>query len=755
MNARNLFDERVQSIRREGDPWVEIDSSVTVIGLLGLHSLALVVILLQEFGVPIPVQVSAPIVFLALTYAPGGLVTLLLFRDVRLRLTHLLYAFGVSLIALMAIGLVLNIGLPLIGYTTPMARFPLAAGVTGFNLLLAVSLLRRRQRGSVRIRLLPLVSPTPLAFLLLPLLSIIGVGILNRTDNTFLLILVLVAVALVPLFVVVRRISETWHALGVWSISLAVLYHKSLWKYWGFRGQPYGIRTWKAKLWTPGLVDPGLLSAELLPNGILFPLYARLTGTHILTQYSVINPMFVSFIPVALFVTFRQYTDSHKAFLGASLFVFAHPFFRQYPTAGRAATPVLFLALFSVAISDRDSLPVVAVGLSLLFVLGIVVSHYGTSYYLMVTFGLALVVLVVLRRVENLIKRDTIGRPFDSTSASEALLTGLPRRLSLSLVLFYSVATLTWYMYMHHGRKFALLPKHAKTSYLQLIGGSTFSGRTAARLQKNYGTESIQFSKYLYLLISLLIGLGLLVVLYRRLSNKPTGFSEHYYALAVAILGIFGMTVLVRNWGGGRPMMITFVFTTIFAVVGLTAVESYTLKREREAIQVFCVLLAVLFILNSGVASALFLGGFAPSNVPNQNELAENSAPRAQTIVNKETDIAAHAWLIDHHEQLEVYGDTFANRQNDWYRPEINSRTREAGWESIEGKPLELPTLARPGIESGYVLLLGHNLKLDGVWSHQYGPKAASLDELELSQRSKVYTSGKSAVYYYNDSALY
>jgi uncharacterized membrane protein len=372
----------------------------------------------------------------------------------------------------------------------------------------------------------------------------------------------------------------------------------------------------------------------------------------------------------------------------------------------------------------------------------------------MVAFGVALVALTALRWVDDLIGDSGIANPLDRISESWAAATRRQRQFSLSLVLFYSVATLTWYLYMNGGRKFDLLPNHAKKSYLQLIGGSTFSGRTAARLQKNYGTEAIQFSKSLYLLIGLLIGFGLLVVLYQRLWKQSSRFDDHYYALAASVLGIFGITIMVRTWGGGRPMMITFVLTTIFAVVGLASIGRFALNREREAVQVFGVLLAALFILNSGVASALFLGGFAPSNVPNQKELANSPSPRAQTTVNKETDIAAHAWLIDHHDRLEVYGDTFANRQNDWYRPEINSRTEHrSGWESIEGKPLGLADLARPGVERGYVLLLGHNLKLDGAWTYQYTPRAASLGQLELADRSRVYTSGESAIYYYNGTA--
>ncbi|EMA44808.1 DUF2206 domain-containing protein [Halococcus saccharolyticus] len=777
MSVKTLLAGDVGPVRAWADGPTDIDKRTAVAALLGLHGLALVVIGLQEFGVPIPDQLRAPVVVLALTFVPGGLAVLFVYADGSLGARHVTYAFGISLLSVMAIGFVVNVTLPLVGHDAPMAVVPLAAAMTVFDVTLAALVLRMRRDGTVTIPaslflshdgddgafewmasvpslVVSRISPVPLALLLLPLLSIVGVELLNRTGNAFLLVVVLVAVALVPLLIVTKRVPTRWHSFGMWMMALAVLYHKAIWKFSGYSGQPYAIRTWRARQWTPGVVRSDLLSAELLPNGVLYPIYARLSGVHILTQYNVINPFFVSFIPLALFLTFRRYTDSYRAFLAASVFVFAHPFFRQYPTAGRAATPVLFLALFGLAISDRDSPRVVASALGLAFVLGIVVSHYGTSYYVVAAFGVTLVLLAALRWFDALAGVDIRG-VIDDSVTPRLVATRSRTRITLSLVVFYSVSSLTWYMYMNGGRKFDLLPKHARESYIQLLGGSTFSGRTAARIQKNYGTLSIQLSKYVYLVIGLLIAIGLLIVLYRRLSNEDIEFDDHYFALAAAMMGIFGMTIMVRNWGGGRPLMITYVTTVIFAVVGIGAIESHILNRDREALQVFGILLLVLFVLNSGVAATLLFGGFAPSNVPNQNGLAETDSPRAQTMIYKETDIAAHVWMIDHHEGIEVYGDTFANRQTDWYRPQLITGASRA-WTDIEpiaGKPLGLSELAAPGVEPGYVFLVGHNWALDGVWTNQYGPPATTLDELELPQRSKVYTTGESTVYYHNGSA--
>jgi uncharacterized membrane protein len=323
--------------------------------------------------------------------------------------------------------------------------------------------------------------------------------------------------------------------------------------------------------------------------------------------------------------------------------------------------------------------------------------------------------------------------------------------LAWSSVVFFYVATLGWYLYMRGGRKFDLLPKHIRDSYLQLVEGALISGRTAARLGRDYGTLSVRLSKYIYLLIAAMMAVGFAVVLYHRLSADRSDFGDRYLALALALFGVFTLTIMLPNWGGGRPMMITFTFATVFAVVGLTWLAS-VVGRERSGETAFAFLLAILFVLASGVGAATVLGGFAPSNVPAQNKLAESQSPAANTIVHKHTDIETHVWMIEHYGDVEIYGDTFANRQKDWYRPELTTRTEglSAGYPEIEDRPLGLYNLGAPGIEPGYVVLTGHNLDLDGVYREQYSEEETTLADLELDQRDRVYTTGESAIYYYN-----
>ena len=350
MNAVTRLTPGVQPSDFATERRITLSSSRAILGLLCLYLFSLLMMALARV---VPSVLTVPFVVFSLSFVPGALLLVALGRrELEISAEHVLYAFGSSLVILMFVGALANVLLPFAGIVRPLSPVPLGASVTAGIAVLAGTAHWRNPDGVVSVRIPPLWSPAPLALLLLPLLSIIGVTLINATGINLLIVAVLVAVSAVPL-VAVWRLHEEWYSLAVWTAALAILYHKSLWKYAGFGGRPHGITAWEAGRWSPGIASIEPYSSELLQNGVLFPMFAYLSDVFIMTQYEVVNPFFVSFIPLALYVTFRQYVRVDVAFLGAALFMFVHPFYLQYPTAGRAATPVLFLALFGVALSNE------------------------------------------------------------------------------------------------------------------------------------------------------------------------------------------------------------------------------------------------------------------------------------------------------------------------------------------------------------------------------------------------------------------
>jgi len=777
MNAVTRLTPGVQPSDFATERRITLSSSRAILGLLCLYLFSLLMMALARV---VPSVLTVPFVVFSLSFVPGALLLVALGRrELEISAEHVLYAFGSSLVILMFVGALANVLLPFAGIVRPLSPVPLGASVTAGIAVLAGTAHWRNPDGVVSVRIPPLWSPAPLALLLLPLLSIIGVTLINATGINLLIVAVLVAVSAVPL-VAVWRLHEEWHSLAVWTAALAILYHKSLWKYAGFGGRPHGITAWEAGRWSPGIASIEPYSSELLQNGVLFPMFAYLSDVFIMTQYEVVNPFFVSFIPLALYVTFRQYVRVDVAFLGAALFMFVHPFYLQYPTAGRAATPVLFLALFGVALSNEGIPSGSRALLAVSFLTGVVVTHYATSYYVAAAFCGALVLMYLLWFIED-VAGDRFRRAVTVSDGGTSAVgrSDAARRsaiFSVSMVLFFMSAALGWYLYTRGGWKFDLLPKHVYRNLLTLVTGSTESGRTAARVQESYTSASIEMSKYIYVVVAVLIMTGILYVYYRRIVLADRSFDDYYLSIATALFGIFGSTLILRNWGGGRPMMITFSFTTVFAAVSAVwvtdkmgrmsaAVASY-LPEEGEMLNrfrrgtpndyskgtfVFALLLMVFLLLNTGVVAAMTAGELAPSNVPAQSNLAANEAPQSQVTVHRETDIATHVWLVGHLDsEHAVYGDTFAARQFDWYRPDVAARTAPIGGGYTSAtKPEVFDTeRQRVGTQPGYVLIVGHNLEHGAIWEGKFS-SAEPLRSLSIRQRNRIYTNGESHIYFY------
>ena len=751
------------AVEPASEPWtVTVEKVTAVRGLLVLHLVAMVTAFLPA---SVPGVVTAPPVVFALTFVPGGLAVLLLYEDLRVSARTVLYAMGLSLISLLGMGLVINLFLPRVGTEQPLATLPLAVSVTLIVTGLAVAVLRRKSSETVTASLPLPLSPVPVLLALLPLLSILTVTYLNVTQNNGPVLALLVVLGVLPL-VAILRFDVRWHAYAVWFLALAVMYHKSFWKNFGFSGSPGVIRAWQAKQWTPGVTEVHPYSTELLQNGVLFPTYARLSGITIITELEVVNPFLVAFIPLAVFVAARQYFGSRHALLAAGLFSFAHPFYMQYPTAGRAATPVLFLSLFAVVLTDDDTGTLRTSLFGIAFASGIVVTHYGTSYFVMFAILGALGFLLAIRYLDTLLdERLPEAAPDGGLAVSSRPDTNTaPARsvLRWTLALYYSVGAIGWYMYATQGQKFKTLPNHIISSIRTMTDGQVVSGRTGARIQRDYGSQSIRLSKIMYAGFGMLMGFGILYAFYRRFFKRDRSLvDDQYVVLASVMLAIFGSTFIARNWGGGRPMMITLAFTTPFSVLGAVAltragefieeqqlglgvVDGWPTPDLPAGAVVFAVLLVVLFSLNTGVASALVLGGTSPSDI---------LWPEAQDN-HRSIDIAGHVWVNDYG-QGNVYGDPVTHGQTDWLLPEIElqsevDRSYEEGLDKPQGDLLSLREESTIG--SGYILLLSHNLENNEIVK-RYSENNVALSEFEgeLDRRNKIYSTELSAVYYRED----
>lgn len=735
--------------------------------------------------------VRSAVVFPAITVVPGLLALLVVDREREtFDLRALAYTAGLSLVALLVVGFAVNLALPAVGVTDPLSLPYLAGGLTLLvGGLAAGVLVADRRRASSRRVTVPaapreLLAPTPLALVLLPLVSILAVSYLDRFRDNAPLLVVLAVVSLVPIAVATGKVSERWHGLGIGSVALALIYHVNVSGGFWFVGNPDVIVASELQRWTPGTDSVTATSSELLTNTVLYPAYSVFTGLPILVELNVVNPFLVALIPFALYLTFRSFVPSRVAFLGATLFVFAHPFMRNYPTAGRAAGPVIFLALVGLVLSDSESPAVARSVLAVLFAAGIVVSHYGTTWFVMFAFLGALVLLAVYPVVDRLTGSAPASRSGSAVTDGGRLDATVSRIrdgegpvFSLAFVSFFLTAAVGWYMFTIGGKRFEELVRHVQRAIETMVTASFFGEdtTTSGRVLKEYGTVSIQLSKAVYAVVGLLMVVGFAAAYYRRFHpDRESRVNDTYLAVATMMFGLFGSTFAFSGqWNGGRPMMISLTFAALFAATGgIELVRTVTARlpvssasdplatdgsgvtggrlprSTRWGASAFAVVLTVLLVLNTGIAAALVFGGTAPVTESIKFQQEDGEA----FLGSSDLDLETHAWLLDNIEgEPPVYGDGVASGQTDWYRPMLVKRTETfMAFPYATNKPQDIFELEDEGVQPGFVLLLGHNLQTNMATAGETRYEERSLDAIrpDLDRRSVVYSNDRTRIYY-------
>jgi len=751
---------------------------------LALASLGLIAVFVwldSAFGIGPP---RAVVAFVVLGIVPGTLWLTLFGFGPRRELRWLLYATGTSLLMIMAVGFGLVLALPPLGIERPLAPAPL--GAAHGSLILTQSVLIRLVDPTGRTLVIPdgsverwfsrWLSPTPLALLILPPATILSVLWLNMTGDNHPVIAMLTLIALVPLAIAVGLIGRQWLSLAVGAVGLSLLYHDAVWQLSRFSGQGNIIDAYQTGQWA--ISQQGAEAAAttpLLPNVTIAPTFAHLLNVDIMVQIEFINPLIVALIPLGSFVLFRRFVDPSEAALGALLVTFIHPFYSQLPAGGRAAMPVLFLVLATVTLTDSELQSVLRQGLAIGFAAALITAHYGASYFAMVGLIGGLALLIGLRLLDTVRFGTPVTQP-DGGTARGRLWTAFQAQstLSISFVTFYIVFSFVWYLYTFSGQKVTAFFNRVHEAVTSFLTAGAGGGGSANRLTREYGAAAIELSRTLYVLFALLSAIGVCWLFVQRFLHTDLRTLEgldEYLAIGVGMLGVFSITFVFQSvWGGGRPMAIAFSVTAVFAVLGVHAfIESLVAGwhriggmglPERTTVRTTCLLfaalLAVLLLLNTGVAAATVLGGTAPSSVPLQPAIEDRAAenPTDQRTIHADREIVMFVWLTASADgDTKAFGDEMTRQHhNDIYDPQISAGVPPGERQSIGWTPDLFEVVEYDG--DAYVVRPSYSVNLgvaESPESDQY-TGARGYDDIgpvsdRLDDEHKIYTNGDSDIH--------
>ncbi len=302
------------------------------------------------------------------------------------------YVTGLSLLILMLSGLVLNEAYVVLGMTQPFTVTPLTYTIGATCVLLALLAFARSPRSyrlvsGYAVTLKGSVASGSAAIaigLLLPALAAAGAVTLNNGGPDGLAMLAMGAIAALVLVMIFRHTQlSRYYGWFLYSICLSILLATSM-RGWNITGhdvmQEYQVfrltlthAAWHMNYYQDAYM--ACLSITILPT-----IFQKLTGISDPYVFKFIFQLFFALLAPVMYEMLRGYVSKRTALLATFLLLSFPTFLTDIMMLNRQETALLFLALSLLAGLDKQLDWRLKSILGFLFLVGMVLSHYSTSY---------------------------------------------------------------------------------------------------------------------------------------------------------------------------------------------------------------------------------------------------------------------------------------------------------------------------------------------------------------------------------------
>ncbi len=705
-----------------------IDNKKLAIFIIALQIIFVFSVLLDNSNMTIPLlrQISG---FIYLTFIIGFLLLIVVLKITNIELLDLfVYSIGLSFSFLMFLGFIINAFYPYLGITKPITEFPLLVTIFIITLVLSVMLIKINIK--ININLTQVNVNMVLIFILLPFLSIFGSYLLCYYNSNLMLLMLYGIVATVPVIFSLTNESRRENWFIIWMISLSLLFSVALAKKYIIGGDAQVEYYFANIVKNNGAWDPQISSTHnsLLRVVILHPIYSILLNISLADVFRIIHPLQYSFTPVVLYIAFKKLFNEKIAIYSVMFFMFMHVFFVKLSLNTRTGLAELFLALFILTLCNKN-VNVKNRILIIIFVLSIIVTHYGSSYFFMFALITAFIIEKFMKMCE--IKRD------DSTKSS----------LTVAFYLLYVTTTYCWYIYTSNSKNFSLFVDFI-TNVITKISEffSPELSYTAYAISRKW-VFSVEVSKNL-LIVSLIFALiGLIYIIFK---DKSRNMQIDYLALSISVLCLLLSTILpTRGFAIGRGYHFCLCFLAPFVVIGFVKLSKVVLKifkisvKDKSCIKAFSVFLFVFLIFNSGFISEI---------------LTRNSDYSPNVLISKPREK-----YIDDPQYISTlyrrYKTDYEHFAAEWLSQKIILLDRVNIYLDVTAEHVIYSMIGpkcsyvhvdnKTKVRKGYIFLRSYNLERNIAIYQMLPWKAKYLNEVyPLDTSNKIYTNGKSEIYY-------
>ena len=731
-------------------------------------ALLILVDIAVALNIPVLRQVLS---FVFLTFLPGWLIVHILRLNNLDLTTKIVLSIGLSVAFLMFFGLLVNSLLLALGYARPLSIVSL---LISFNLasivLAAVAYIRNR---NITFSFLDLkLNTREKAFLIMPslfpLLSIIGMRIMNLTDNNIILMLLLF---LVPAYVVFlsfynRRVPEKVYPAVIFLISISLLLMYSLRSNHVIGGdihrELFIVLTILDNLhWSQlgfGYLDT-CLSISMLP--VVYQTFLNIDPEYLFKLYP---SLIVSISPLVVYLLSKKYIGTFYAFL-ASFFFMSQIMFLWTPAAARGNIAILFFALAIMVIFHDDISEFSKRVLFIVFLASSVVSHYGVTYTSFFALLFAWIGMQILSSITSRRKKPATlptGNPViegDSPSLSPQertppmgsdtthIATGLEpshtrfrRGITITVISLYLTMLFFWYSQMH-GPTFAGGVRVVYKSFVEWtwVFAETFGGQQAivAALGKTLPyaevPQKIEFVFSWLTIILVSVGVLTTIVKFKTMVSIPFAKREkpnfllkkldaEYLVLSIGSCLLLVVTVALphisKTYGSATIYFHMMVTLSVFCVIGGITASRFLKSRPHW------ILIAVLipyFLCTTGAMAQMFS---FPRNI------TLNSEGKLYDIsVVYDGDSYAAKWLKEYRKkEAAIY--------TNGYTKEVLTSQGKIPYSKIKSELISRYEETKQ--ISGYIFLRHWDIAVDGIvteYPHIFAGK------------NKIYSNGVSQIY--------
>lgn len=531
-----------------------------VIVFLSILNLALIL------KIPGILQLSG---LVALCIAPGYLLCLLFRIQVTDKIENFLYYTGLSIVFDLFFGLAINTLLPVFGNNTPLSPESLQLWYSLIILVLTFSILYKDRAPAIIWHPLNLNRIEKMFIIFgLTLLICVETGIYLVNADTSNLVLIF-SILVIPLLLLLCILYDSDAIKRVYPF-IVVLISASLMLILALRSdfilgidvhEEYYLflTTLTNAVWVP---DPSLLLSAALSISLLPTLFENFLFIDPQILFKLLFPLLFLTTPLIIYCMVKKYYSELLALIAACLYMFQR-YFLGVSANARTSVAIFFVALFVLVLCDREMSNAKKYALLLLFIAGMVFSHYTTSFIFLFILILTYLMDRVFTRTEN---------------RKENPLVTLP------LLIFFMSLIFFWYQQIINtvfssGLKFTMFRTNIFNDLVKNDLGSYSPPSPAVLPPPSVLLKLVNYSR---LALYALIGLGVLYALYRRVSKKysPSSTSDRSGTMSgplifmglisciLLFLAIFA-PFLFYQYDTGRLSELLFTILPVFLITGV------------------------------------------------------------------------------------------------------------------------------------------------------------------------------------------